>query len=425
MKKLVLIPTMIIVFCGCPFIPHDPGNPVVTHVITASAGNNGSIEPSGTVVVNDGADQYFEITPDIGYEVNDVLVDGYSVGAVTSYTFFYVTESRTISASFKAISTGVTHAITASAGSNGLIEPSGAVTVNDGDDQYFMIIPNTGYEVNDVLVDGYSVGAVTSYMFLYVTGNHTISASFFNAGTVILLQDDFNGSIVSSGNWHIPTWVSSTDGTYVGRTQFRCTQNASLPVAYNGNAMIDLDTYNPTGASFYGTDLISNQLFTFGQGIIVTVRAKMDTPIPGGIVCGIFLYDAPASSSNTLHDEIDFELLSNDPTRVWTNIYGNEPLGPGHSINYAYASGSATDYHTYQIQWLPGQVSWYIDGNLVRTVTNQSPIPVGSMYFHLNAWVPDIDFAAAYNSGLQYTTSSSANQTFSMSVDSVTITEAQ
>ena len=246
-----------------------------------------------------------------------------------------------------------------------------------------------------------------------------------STSTSVLLYDDFNGSIVNANNWHIPTWVSSTDGTFIGQTQFRCSQNAPLPAAINSNAIIALDTYNPTanqpGSSFYGTDLISNQSFALGQGITVTVRAKMNADTPTGIVGGIFLYAPPASTSDTLHDEIDFELLSKDPYHVWTNIYGNELLGAGHPASYSYASGSATDYHIYQIQWLPDRVSWYVDGTLVRTVTNQSPIPVGPMYVHFNIWVPGEDFAAAYDRDLHPAKSQSDNQTFSMSVDSVTV----
>jgi len=71
-----------------------------------------------------------------------------------------------------------TFTITASAGANGTITPSGTITVNYGDSQTFTITPNTGYHVADVLVDGSSVGAVTSYTFSNVTADHTISASF-------------------------------------------------------------------------------------------------------------------------------------------------------------------------------------------------------------------------------------------------------
>ncbi len=237
----------------------------------------------------------------------------------------------------------------------------------------------------------------------------------------LLLSDEFDGSVVNGNNWHIPTWTSPTDGTFVGQTQFRCTQNATLPAEINGNAVIALQTYNPTGLSFYGTDLISNQSFAVGQGITLTVRAKMDAPIPAGVIGGIFLYSPPVNSSNTLHDEIDFELFSSDPNHVWTNIYGHEPLGTGHPVSYPFPSGSATDYHIYQIRWLPDRVSWYIDNVLLRTVTNDSPIPAGPMYVHLNMWVPGSDVVAAYNPNLLWTTLPGNNQTFSMRVDSVTV----
>lgn len=71
-----------------------------------------------------------------------------------------------------------THTIMATAGLNGSITPSGSVAINHGDNQSFTIIPGTNYHVADVLVDGSSVGAVTSYTFTNVISDHTITASF-------------------------------------------------------------------------------------------------------------------------------------------------------------------------------------------------------------------------------------------------------
>ena len=70
------------------------------HTIKATAGTNGSISPSGWTSVRDGRDQTFTITPDKGYAVANVLVDGKSVGAVKSYTFKNVTKDHTIEAIF-------------------------------------------------------------------------------------------------------------------------------------------------------------------------------------------------------------------------------------------------------------------------------------------------------------------------------------
>ncbi len=87
---------------GGPYIPPPPS----TFTIAATAGANGSISPTGVVTVSSGASQTFTITADTGYQVADVLVDGSSVGEVSSYTFTNVTADHTISASFASGSIG-------------------------------------------------------------------------------------------------------------------------------------------------------------------------------------------------------------------------------------------------------------------------------------------------------------------------------
>jgi uncharacterized repeat protein (TIGR02543 family) len=167
-----------------------------TRTITASAGANGAISPSGSVIVNFGSNQSFTMTPNANYHVADVLVDGSSVGAVTGFTFTNVTANHTIAASF-AIDT---RTITASAGANGAISPTGSVVVNFGSDQPFTITPNANFHVLDVLVDGGSVGAVTAYTFTNVTANHTIAASFAIDTRTITASAGANGVISPTGS---------------------------------------------------------------------------------------------------------------------------------------------------------------------------------------------------------------------------------
>ena len=174
-----------------------------TYAISASAGTNGSISPSGSVSVTQGASQVFTITANTGYQVKDVLVDGASVGAVASYTFSNVTATHSIAATFIA----KTYAISASAGKNGSISPSGSVSVVQGASQAFTITAKTGYRVKDVLVDGVSVGAVASYTFSNVIATHSISSTFVVAKTyTIVASAGTNGSISPSGS------VSVTQG---------------------------------------------------------------------------------------------------------------------------------------------------------------------------------------------------------------------
>lgn len=83
--------------------------------------------------------------------------------------------------------------ITATAGANGSITPSGSTTVASGNNQTYAISANTGYKVASVLVDGTSVGAVTTYTFSNVTGSHTISATFADINAVVTKVGDING----------------------------------------------------------------------------------------------------------------------------------------------------------------------------------------------------------------------------------------
>jgi hypothetical protein len=81
---------------GCGYINIS----INTHSIEASAQDNGSITPSGSIVVNNGGSQTFAITPDQDYQVLEVRVDGSLIGTASSYTFNNVTQDHTITASF-------------------------------------------------------------------------------------------------------------------------------------------------------------------------------------------------------------------------------------------------------------------------------------------------------------------------------------
>ena len=70
------------------------------YTIKATAGAGGSISPSGNVSVREGRDRTFTITPDKGYAISNVKIDGKSIGAVKSYTFENVRRTHTIEVIF-------------------------------------------------------------------------------------------------------------------------------------------------------------------------------------------------------------------------------------------------------------------------------------------------------------------------------------
>ena len=176
--------------------------------ITASAGPNGSISPAGAVNVNYGSSQTFTFTPDTGYSVYQVLVDNVAVtlSSNNSYTVSNVTSNHTIAVSFIQ-----SYIITASAGSNGSISPSGAVSVDVGASQKFTITANTGYSINEVLVDNVAVtlDPGNTYTISDVTAAHTITASFIPNYTITAISGA-NGRITPSGAVIVNSGASQT-----------------------------------------------------------------------------------------------------------------------------------------------------------------------------------------------------------------------
>lgn len=148
-----------------------------TYTISAVAWPYGSISPGGMVTVNAGDNITFTITPDPGYYIQAVLIDGEPLTEPQStYEFLNVTADHTIVVYFS-------YTITATAGADGTISPSGVVMVLPGADQSFIFTPDTDFTIADVVVDGLSkpTGTSTTYPFINVTANHSIAVSFVPA----------------------------------------------------------------------------------------------------------------------------------------------------------------------------------------------------------------------------------------------------
>ncbi len=189
---------------GVPITEYTISNVTTNHVIqasfainqytiTATAGPNGTITPSGSMLVDYGSNQTFTITPSEGYHVVEVTDNGVPI---TEYTISNVTTNHVIQANF-AINQ---YTIIATAGPNGSIVPSGAMTVDHGASQTFTMVPDAGYRISDVNVDGRSIGAKATYTFTNVTAAHTIEALFAINQHTIIAAAGSNGTITPSGS---------------------------------------------------------------------------------------------------------------------------------------------------------------------------------------------------------------------------------
>ncbi len=230
---------------------------VNTYAISTSGGTNGAITPSSNT--NYGSNKTISITPNAGYHVADVIVDGTLVGAVTTYTFSNVTANHSISAAF-AVNT---YAISTSGGTNGTITPSS--NANYGSNKVISITPDVGYHVADVIVDGASVGAVTTYTFSNITSNHSISATFAvntftcsitkagtGSGTVLSVPSGINCGNYCGASYNTGTSVELTatpapKSTFTGWSGGECTGVGKCVVAISKNIKITASFASPQG----------------------------------------------------------------------------------------------------------------------------------------------------------------------------------
>ena len=158
------------------------GDRYATYTIAASAGEGGTLDPSGAVAVPYGESQTFTITPGDGYTIQDVVVDGASVGPVTSYTFADVEAEHTLEVIF---AMPVTHTLTVTSLGPGTVSPSGVIAVPDGGSVTFTITAEP-YMRPEIHVDGTPEvwlpsspdGGVFTYTMTYVTEDHTVRVLF-------------------------------------------------------------------------------------------------------------------------------------------------------------------------------------------------------------------------------------------------------
>ncbi len=240
----------------------------IPYTITANNGPNGSISPKGVINVFYDDAQTFTFTPDPHYEVFRVFVDGNYVEnsyRMASYTFSNITANHSIQVDFTAIK----HTVEASRADNyGTISPEGSLLVNDGGTIIFAIAPNTNCAIKNVVVDGNSVGAVTSYTFSNVTTNHTIVASFERQQLSITASAGTGGLISPAGVTKV----------YAGDNQsYTITPNANYKIE---SVLID-GTNNPgavASGTFTFTDVQANHTIaaTFSR-IQYTINAGCGT----------------------------------------------------------------------------------------------------------------------------------------------------
>lgn len=231
---------------------------------------HGTITP-GTTVYNYNATPTFAITPEAGYGVADVTVDGVSVGAVTSYIFPALTANHTIAATFAQYQ----YTITANAGNGGTITPSGVANMIAGGSQTYTITAAAGHHIDQVYVDGAPVGAVSTYAFNDVNANHTIFAAFGVNEYVVTVNQPNNG-VITPG---------TTTVAYQATPTFVITPNTG---------------YNVTAITLNGTNVMANAANNNGVYTYTLPAVTANATLTATMTQKTFTITASAGSHGTI-----------------------------------------------------------------------------------------------------------------------------
>ena len=171
-----------------------------SYTITATAGEGGGITPVGATEVLCGDDQSYTITPEEGYYIAALTVDGEAVAVQDSWTFSDVRGDHTIAVTFGHYS----YTITTTAGEGGSVSPADTTNVEYGESLTVNITADDCYHIDSVFIDGSYAGAITSYTFDNVTENHAIAATFLPVEYTLSFAVYLEGEVVLTDTSSMP-----------------------------------------------------------------------------------------------------------------------------------------------------------------------------------------------------------------------------
>ena len=128
----------------------------------------------------------------------------------------------------------------------------------------------------------------------------------------------------------------------------------------------------------------------YGYGRYEVVMKSANMP---GVVSSFFTHTGEYHGDP--HSEIDFEFVGGKPRELHTNYFWD---GASDALDIPLGFDASEDFHVYAFEWLPDQITWYVDGQKVRTVESASasvPIPAASGRVMANIW-------AANNQALEW-----------------------
>lgn len=174
----------------------------------------------------------------------------------------------------------------------------------------------------------------------------------------------------------IPLGFSAANG-WTNGNMFNVTWRRDNLQAADGfvRLVLDFDKFPAGNIPYSGAELRSNGFYGYGRFEVSMKAIKND-----GVVSSFFTYTGP--SDNNPWDEIDFEILGRDTTKVQLNYFTS---GRGnHEVMIDLGFDASEDFHRYAFEWREDRIDWYVDDVLVHTATKDIPKTPGKIM--ANVW---------------------------------------
>ena len=167
------------VTANCTFEAEFEAIPADRYTVTVKCGEHGAVTP-GTADYESGTEVTLTVTPDSGYRVKSVTLDGKAVTLTNGKYTFKVTANCTFEAEFEAIPAD-RYTVTVKCGEHGAVTP-GTADYESGTEVTLTVTPDSGYRVKSVTLDGKAVTLTNGKYTFKVTANCTFEAEFVKKG---------------------------------------------------------------------------------------------------------------------------------------------------------------------------------------------------------------------------------------------------
>jgi len=179
-------------------------------------------------------------------------------------------------------------------------------------------------------------------------------------------------------NFNKSRWFVS-DGWTNGAHQ-NCTWSKDLVRLSDGVLSLGFEKRKLKDREFACAEIQTKQRYGYG-----VYEARMKTGTGSGLNAAFFSYIGPQDKQPW--DEIDFEVLTKDPSKVQVNSYIQGKPKNGKLVDVE--GGADKGFNDYGFVWEKDRLRWYVNGKLVHEVTNPDELPTHSQKIFFSLWGSD------------------------------------